>query len=78
MHLTRKKLVGIILLPFTCFAKFYLTCILFLTEQALKKHLSRLPEPPKIRDNLKKEIKMFVEMLQQSAKEEGRYEFYKL
>lgn len=41
-------------------------------EQALKKHLSRLPEPPMIRDNLKKEIKMFVEMLQQRAKEEGR------
>jgi len=28
-----------------------------------------------IRDNLRKEIKMFVEMLQQRAKEEGRYEF---
>ena len=26
-----------------------------------------------IRENLKKEIKMFVEMLQQKAKEEGRY-----
>ena len=52
--------------------------MLFLTEQALKKHLSRLPEPPMIRENLKKEIKLFVEMLQQRAKEEGRYEFYKL
>ena len=26
-----------------------------------------------IRENLKKEIKMFVEMLQQKANEEGRY-----
>ena len=50
--------------------------MLFLTEQALKKHLSRLPEPPMMRDNLKKEIKMFVEMLQQREKEEGRYEFW--
>lgn len=41
-------------------------------EQALKRHLSRLPEPPMIRENLKKEIKMFVEMLNQKAKEEGR------
>lgn len=41
-------------------------------EQALQRHLSRLPEPPMIRENLKKEIKMFVEMLQQQAKEEGR------
>ena len=45
----------------------------FLTEKALQRHLHRLPEPPMIRENLKKEIKMFVEMLQQKAKEEGRY-----
>lgn len=41
-------------------------------EKALQRHLHRLPEPPMIRENLKKEIKMFVEMLQQKAKEEGR------
>lgn len=41
-------------------------------EQALQRHLNRLPEPPMIRENLKKEIKMFVEMLQQRAHEEGR------
>ena len=41
-------------------------------EQALKRHLSRLPEPPLIRENLKKEIGMFVEALQQRAVEEGR------
>lgn len=41
-------------------------------EQALQRHINRLPEPPIIRENLKKEIKMFVEMLQQRAKEEGR------
>lgn len=41
-------------------------------EQVLQGHLNRLPEPPMIRENLKKEIKMFVEMLQQRAKEEGR------
>lgn len=44
-----------------------------LTEKALQRHLHRLPEPPMIRENLKKEIKMFVEMLQQKANEEGRY-----
>ncbi|PFX15094.1 hypothetical protein AWC38_SpisGene20700 [Stylophora pistillata] len=41
-------------------------------EKALQRHLHRLPEPPMIRENLKKEIKMFVEMLQQKAKKEGR------
>jgi len=44
----------------------------FFTEQALQRHLNRLPEPPMIRENLKKEIKMFVEMLHQRAREEGR------
>jgi len=47
---------------------------LYPTEQALQRHINRLPEPPIIRENLKKEIKMFVEMLQQRAKEEGRYD----
>ncbi|XP_031564912.1 uncharacterized protein LOC116300225 [Actinia tenebrosa] len=32
---------------------------------ALNRHLSSLPEPPMMRENLKKEIMMFVEMLQQ-------------
>ncbi|KAJ7375867.1 Coiled-coil domain-containing protein 24 [Desmophyllum pertusum] len=41
-------------------------------EQALQRHLNRLPEPPMIRENLKKEVKMFVEMLHQRAREEGR------
>lgn len=41
-------------------------------DQTLQRHLNRLPEPPMIRENLKKEIKMFVEMLQQKAREEGR------
>ncbi|XP_032217806.1 coiled-coil domain-containing protein 24 isoform X1 [Nematostella vectensis] len=41
-------------------------------EVALNRHLSRLPEPPLIRENLKKEIMMFVGMLQQRAEEEGR------
>ncbi|XP_078353739.1 coiled-coil domain-containing protein 24-like isoform X2 [Oculina patagonica] len=41
-------------------------------DQALQRHLNKLPEPPMIRENLKKEIKMFVEMLQQKAREEGR------
>ena len=31
-----------------------------------------------IRENLKKEIKMFVEMLNQKAKEEGRYDVNKI
>jgi len=46
---------------------------LYSTEQALQRHLKRLPEPPMIRENLKKEIKMFVEMLHQRTREEGRY-----
>ncbi|KAK2569591.1 hypothetical protein P5673_005417 [Acropora cervicornis] len=41
-------------------------------EQALQRHLKSLPEPPMLRENLKKEIKMFVEMLQQRTQEEGR------
>lgn len=41
-------------------------------EQALQRHLKCLPEPPMLRENLKKEIKMFVEMLQQRTQEEGR------
>ena len=44
----------------------------FFTEQALRRHLNRLPEPPLVRENLKKEITMFVEMLQQRATEGGR------
>lgn len=45
----------------------------FSIEQALQTHLKSLPEPPMLRENLKKEIKMFVEMLQQRSQEEGRY-----
>ena len=56
----------------SCLALFMSTAFI-LTEKALQRHLHRLPEPPMIRENLKKEIQMFVEMLQQKAKEEGRY-----
>ena len=49
------------------------SCVFISTEQALQRHLNRLPEPPMIRENLKKEIKMFVEMLHQRTREEGRY-----
>lgn len=50
-----------------------LSLLTFLIEQALQRHLKSLPEPPMLRENLKKEIKMFVEMLQQRTQEEGRY-----
>lgn len=43
---------------------FTVMCFL-LTDLALNRHLSSLPEPPMMRDNLKKEIMLFVEMLQQ-------------
>ena len=43
-----------------------------IVENALNLPLNKLPDPPMVRENLKREILLFAEMLRQKAEEDGR------
>ena len=56
----------------TVLALYYLLIYIIYLERSLNSHYQRLPEPPEMRGNLKKEIQLFVTALKQQSVEKGR------